>query len=422
MLSFGRAVVARRAHGVGACAGDLLACAEQRAGDAACLAAAGASCERRLRRLARRGARLENRVAERCGDARLAPADLFAASGVGYDALAADCAALLGAAPAAADAVARCLAAQHACAADRLVGARVPRARELLRVAKVAARGLLPCLEDRGGTGESPPDAAAGRAVARCVASVDKAGAKLAATAQSQLGGCLTALLRCARAPSADPACGEAARERCDGGSLRVARAESRLLATLARRCARTPLGFDGLASAAGANLAALAGECTALGTGVSSLADYGQCLLRHHVCQVEDVVRFDVPRAAELLAQIERPASSGYCPGPSPTPTATPRPGETATPTATATLRPGETATASVTPTASATRTPTPTPTATPVCGDGVVDGDELCDGADLDDSECGDFCDEDGGVLRCNADCTFDLSRCAGPGCEAP
>gem|GEM_PF-1404559 len=43
-------------------------------------------------------------------------------------------------------------------------------------------------------------------------------------------------------------------------------------------------------------------------------------------------------------------------------------------------------------------------------VCGDGQIDGDEQCDGTNLDNEKCplGDD------VLRCNADCTFDDSLC--------
>ena len=47
------------------------------------------------------------------------------------------------------------------------------------------------------------------------------------------------------------------------------------------------------------------------------------------------------------------------------------------------------------------------------PVCGDGVVEGDEACDGADLAGQDCvsqGFF----GGELACNADCTFDAAAC--------
>jgi hypothetical protein len=65
--------------------------------------------------------------------------------------------------------------------------------------------------------------------------------------------------------------------------------------------------------------------------------------------------------------------------------------------------------------------------PTATAVCGNGIVEGDEECDGNAFDDTSCledvctcDDFCDDAGGRLGCNRDCTADFSHCTGGGCE--
>ncbi len=102
----------------------------------------------------------------------------------------------------------------------------------------------------------------------------------------------------------------------------------------------------------------------------------------------------------------------------PTPPPTTTPTPTLTATPTVTPTRTPTPTRTR--TPTATRTRTPTPTPTSTPFCGNDVVEGDEECDGSDLDDSDCFDFCEDDGGVLACKKNCTFNFSGCDFPPCE--
>ena len=51
--------------------------------------------------------------------------------------------------------------------------------------------------------------------------------------------------------------------------------------------------------------------------------------------------------------------------------------------------------------------------------CGDGVMNGDEACDGADLGGQTCADR-GYQGGTLACNDDCTFDESGCtSGSGC---
>lgn len=51
------------------------------------------------------------------------------------------------------------------------------------------------------------------------------------------------------------------------------------------------------------------------------------------------------------------------------------------------------------------------------PVCGDGMAQGDEECDGSDLDGYSCADFgweFVEAGGTLGCNDNCTHDTSGC--------
>jgi len=72
-----------------------------------------------------------------------------------------------------------------------------------------------------------------------------------------------------------------------------------------------------------GANLGALAAECALFGVpgpGLGTFADYKQCLLRQHTCGVEELLRFEVPRAAELLESLRDPLltlRSDFCPAP---------------------------------------------------------------------------------------------------------
>ena len=100
---------------------------------------------------------------------------------------------------------------------------------------------------------------------------------------------------------------------------------------------------------------------------------------------------------------------------------TETPQPTPTRTVTATQTATPIPTITRTPTPTRS--RTPTPTPTSTPFCGNNVVEGDEECDGTDLDGQDCYELCldqEVEGGTLRCNRNCTFNFVRCLGHDCS--
>lgn len=66
-------------------------------------------------------------------------------------------------------------------------------------------------------------------------------------------------------------------------------------------------------------------------------------------------------------------------------------------------------------------TATPAPTPSDGEVCGNGIVEGDEECDGADLDGESCDGLVSIDenctSGALACNADCTYDATSCVCP-----
>jgi len=49
------------------------------------------------------------------------------------------------------------------------------------------------------------------------------------------------------------------------------------------------------------------------------------------------------------------------------------------------------------------------------PMCGNDMVEGDEVCDGSDLAGKKCTDFAGKGGGTLACNAMCSmFDLGAC--------
>jgi hypothetical protein len=52
------------------------------------------------------------------------------------------------------------------------------------------------------------------------------------------------------------------------------------------------------------------------------------------------------------------------------------------------------------------------------------VAEGDEECDGFDLDGNDCEFLCDEPDppGILACGTDCRFDFGGCKGIDCEAP
>ena len=116
-------------------------------------------------------------------------------------------------------------------------------------------------------------------------------------------------------------------------------------------------------------------------------------------------------------------PTPGGSPGGPTPTPRITPIRTPTPTPTRTPTRTPTP---AGQTPTPVQSQTPTPGPTSAAVCGDGVIESPEQCEGANVGGFTCDTaylFADNPnvvecvGGPLACDSDCSFngeDSSAC--------
>ena len=47
-------------------------------------------------------------------------------------------------------------------------------------------------------------------------------------------------------------------------------------------------------------------------------------------------------------------------------------------------------------------------------VCGDGIVEGEEVCDGSNLNGMTCFDLLFENGGTLSCDSTCEFNTMLC--------
>ncbi|HEY2388703.1 MAG TPA: hypothetical protein VGK30_17240 [Candidatus Binatia bacterium] len=302
-----------------------------------------------------------------------------------------------------------------------------------------------------------------------CQQNLARASRSLGDNTRRGLGRCIAAGLRCLTGSADAAACCTAAAPRCVNQATKIARAEQRFAGRVRTgRCAAVP--FATILDPAGLGFATAGDACRCLTAPVevTDLHTLGLCLAQLVDGQTTRLLALaETPRAVDALAcvglndVIDSPQSSiavlacsqptgaptstptvGGTPaatvtlanGATPPATRTPRPSRTpkdgATPvaTATATSPPTGTASPTVIPTPSATaHVPTPSPTSTAVCGNGIVEGDEECDGNAFDDSTCledictcEDFCDDAGGRLACNRDCTADFSRCTGGGCE--
>ncbi len=295
---------------------------------------------------------------------------------------------------------------------------------------------------------------------------------------------CIVAGLHCLSDAGTEARCCATAAPRCEAEDARLLRAEQRFaLRVRAGRCAVIP--FPNILEPAGLGFATAADACHCFATPTDVIDHHslGVCLAQLVDSQTTRLLALaETPRAAEALACVgldrvidtlassdavaacarpvatasasQRTPTSRPTPSTRPSVTAAPvetpattrtpsgRPSPTHTPlrqttpvptTATATRSPSGVASPTGTPIPSRTavptrtRTPVPAPSPTPICGNGIVEGDEQCDGKAFDTSACvgdvctcEDFCDDAGGVLSCRRDCTIDFSRCTAGGCE--
>ena len=357
----GGAFVARQLGELARCTTRALSCVETTPGDEECLAAVATRCTRVVTRLARHESVLAHAIAGRCGT--LGPDVLWAADGLGFEALAAECPAVA-AGRAGAGTLGACVAGLARCAGERMAATALPRAGELLRIAGVPApaRAALACLTDQGGTGEG--DFVTGEAVTHCARSLTRATARLTGRTMAAVAACSRVALPCLGARADDPTCVAPATVVCARAFRRIAGARRALGHALEAACGDARLSFATLADARGANLAVLADACAAVGVDeIEAIPAHALCLARTNACALGTLVRQAIPRIDEVLALVGQALDDASCPGPAPTITPTPLPTATATATATVTAtatgptrtpRPGETPTA----------TPTPVPT----------------------------------------------------------
>ncbi len=286
--------------------------------------------------------------------------------------------------------------------------------------------------------------------LAACQLSLARASRQLGDATRRNIGRCIATGLRCLTGTGSDEgACCAAAAPRCAAQAIRLARAEQRFAGRVrVGRCAAVPFSTILDPSGLGFSTAADACRCLAVPTEVTDLYSLAICLAQLVDGQTTRLLALaETPRAVDALAcvgldgiidSLQTSVAVVACGQAGATPDITPTiagttPSPTARPTAMVTATPviGATRTVSPvptrTPTPHRTLVPTPTPTATAVCGNGIVEDDEECDGTAFDDSgcledvcTCDDFCDDAGGRLSCKRDCTIDFSKCTAGGCE--
>ena len=284
-----------------ACLASVFACVQLKPDDAACLTKAAVSCGKQLTAADSAEAAFAAAVRKRCAVPALDGDALFAVTGLGFDAERAGCADL-GVTPLdSLDAIVSCVARQHRCRAEQLVGLQIPRAPELLATVNLDPTSAAPCLP------ETPRNAAAGlvpatgaKAAVKCQKAVAKAAFAFAAGEQRAAQKCSAVGYDCVLA-GVTPACLAKTQSSCGAAFGKLVGLEGKLRAAVSKAC--DVLAPTDLVDLPGLAFAERAGECGALGVaGVGSTDDVASCLARQHTCRVEQLLETERPRLRELL------------------------------------------------------------------------------------------------------------------------
>ncbi len=297
----GAKIAGTRTKTLQACVARLATCVQTKPGDAACLAKAGTRCQRSLAKLAPATAKAQARIVARC-DA-LSTDELGTAAGLGYSAEARFCADLGVPTLDGADAVARCLLAEHACVADRLLAVDAPRAAELLALAGSSVTDALTC-PPATASGNGGGLGARGKTLDACARTIQKASAKLVAGTAAALRRCAARVLDCRQRKPDDPSCLAKARASCAKLHTVAGRVANDAATAIAKRCDAPRVAIAEVLGGTGAGFQAQAPFCKALGVAsLDSIAAVTDCLERHDACRARQLVERELPRLEELLA-----------------------------------------------------------------------------------------------------------------------
>lgn len=309
-----RGFVDKKLKALERCSGAASRCVQQKPNDPGCLARVRTRCATVLGKLADDESRLIASVIKRC--AGLSSTQVLGQDGLAYGEIANSCAVRFGRALTDLTSVAQCLTAQHACRAETLFALERPRAGELLDLID-ALPDAGECREDFGGAGVGLGDPkGAGKSLERCLQALVRGGTSLASTRLASIGRCIDGVFVCVAADAGNPTCLPKATQKCEREFARVQREVGKLTIAAGKRC--NGVDFATLSGATGAFFDAVTPDCPSYGIpSVTSITDYVACLVRQHECEVADLLRFESPRAEDLLQQAGRTLVDGICPAP---------------------------------------------------------------------------------------------------------
>ncbi len=204
-------------------------------------------------------------------------------------------------------AIAACLRTVHECDADGIVDLELPR---LLELSDLIGSLVAPCAVAHGGSGAGLADHAAARRLTDCAAAIMDRGAAFVAQRQRALAACADAVFACSHDHPGDAVCLALARGTC-AFQLDVAdRGIDAFRQAIKDGCSATLV--DDLFSQAGSNVDSLVTDCETYGVTLNGLDTYAECVVREHVCKVDDLAYVELPNpdVISTFTQLDHPLS----------------------------------------------------------------------------------------------------------------
>ncbi len=268
-----------------------------------CLEKALVRCDKANEVIVAEEQKLADAITAKCS--ALDPAEVLRADGVGFEDIAADCLDQAGVTLTDLASVTECVVTEHECAVERMYLMAHPRAGELF---DLVGTDIGDCLEDLGGPGEGVEDLRLGRRLSQCQQNVTKSSAKYVASKLKSTGQCLNGLFQCVQLKPGDKGCLAKAQASCDKGFASVVANGIKLVPAVDKSCDAIP--FPDLTLETGIDYDAVVEEelCVPYGiSGIGTVNHYANCLYRSNECDGEEILKFSVPRAAELLGLVGR-------------------------------------------------------------------------------------------------------------------
>ena len=308
----GLTFVKKKLQSLDKCASGVLKCIQTKNDDdpgrQKCVVTAGKACAGgAFAKIAAEAAKLVASIRKACEAKGVAATDLRSAGGLGFDAVASDCASV-----ATVEGIAGCVASQHACRAEQIFEVQEPRARELIEKSAAAA-GLmapaLPCLHALGDGGGLGQPKGAGKQVLQCESTITKAGRKFVVAKLKSLEKCVDAVFACVQTKvgaERETCLGSKAAPTCEKELAAIRTAANGLAPSVDQACLPDPTFYaTALGPLKGADLTAPTVECASVGADPATYAGYKACLAGQHEARVDELLRLEVPRADELLALV---------------------------------------------------------------------------------------------------------------------